>query len=148
MSFTYEIPHGDLPRSDSGLYSASERSYNEWQYGDEASLYSIAEDSREYGSDVFSIAGTEAVPEIPAVVVQSDVQWPEHDLKDDEEEIDGTSHSGVGNLYNRLQHSKVVKLGLTALLLLVAVLAIVAGSPVRSGLQRFVPRRHWRPALV
>lgn len=126
MSFTYEIPHGDLPRSESGLYSSSERSYNDWQYGDEASLYSIAEDSREYGSDVFSVAGTDAVPDVPTLAVQSDIQRVDKDLKE-EEEIDGSSHSAIGNLYHRLQYSKMMKFGLTGLLLLVVVLAIVIG---------------------
>ena len=53
-------------RQDSDLYSFHEPgSYNEWKYGDEASLYSIAEDSREdRESEVPSMAGSVACSSI------------------------------------------------------------------------------------
>lgn len=124
MSFTYEMPHGYQPTSEAELYSCPDRSYSEWQYGDEASLYSIAEDSREYGSDVFSIAGTDAVVDIPTHVVKSEGQWTGKE-EEEEEEIGDSSNSAFRDLFRRLHHSSIMKFGLIGLLLLIAVLVIL-----------------------
>ncbi|GAX23715.1 hypothetical protein FisN_12Hh292 [Fistulifera solaris] len=126
MSLNYEIPHGDRPPS-----------YHNWQYADEASLYSIAEDSRENGSDVFSV--TEAAPEIPAFVMQPDVKWVQEDILKNEEEINGPSHSGMKDVFQRLLRNKWIKLGLAGLLLLVAVLAIAIGVRASNSDTKAVP---------
>ncbi|GAX15012.1 hypothetical protein FisN_12Lh292 [Fistulifera solaris] len=125
MSLNYEIPHGDRPPS-----------YHNWQYADEASLYSIAEDSRENGSDVFSV--TEA-PEIPAFIIQPDVKWVQEDILPKEEEIDGPSHSDMKGGFPRLLRNKWIKLGLAGLLLLVAVLAIAIGVRASNSDTKAVP---------
>ena len=59
MSNLYVVSNVD-GREESDLYSFNDKSYNSWRYGDEASLYSIAEDSREdRASEVPSMAATD-----------------------------------------------------------------------------------------
>jgi hypothetical protein len=130
MSLHYEIPHGDRP-------GQTFPSYHNWQYADEASLYSIAEDSRENGSDVFSV--TEPAPEIPAFVIQPEVKWVQDDALKKEEEIDGTSHSDMKGIFQRMLRNKWIKFGLAGLLLLVAVLAITIGVRASNSDTKAVP---------
>lgn len=125
MSFHHDITPGDLSRSEPELYSSSNQSYNEWQYGDEASLYSIAEDSREYGSDVFSMAGNDAVMDIPTHVVETNVQWVDDDL--DDEEIDSSGNRALGGNVHNLKHGWRMKFGLVGFLFLMAALAVLIG---------------------
>jgi hypothetical protein len=73
-SHLYDMSH--VGREALSEVNSNDDEYNSWQYGDEASLYSIAENSREdRASEVASNAGTDAVSTAGGNKV--DVSWAE-----------------------------------------------------------------------
>lgn len=127
MSHLYVMNSGDAQDS-ADIYSCNDQqSYNSWKYGDEASLYSIAEDSREdRASEVPSVAGTAEDP----TGTQVEVRWAAESQATEETEcINGGSFSNSDESHYRYgDHSSRRKYMIAGcLILLVALLGIVLG---------------------
>lgn len=122
---------------DSELFSYNERSYNSWQYGDEASLYSIAEDSREdRASEVPSMAGTETASSANHAGVAVEMNWVEASG-----ESEGTSGSDSFYCYQHsAQHNSRRKYLVFACVVGIFMIAIVSAVAVSLNKKDEVPR--------
>jgi len=128
MSNLYQISKIETSRQESDIFSYNEKSYNSWQYGDEASLYSIAEDSREdWASEVPSMAGTENASAAPtqSQSVPVDRHWEEEVQQ--EAEIDSSNSSALSEIYYRLQHSARTRFFVGACLVITIIVAVMIG---------------------
>ena len=143
------LPPPVPPRENTYSYNNDQQSYNSWRYGEEASLYSIAEDSRERSEANTTTNGEVPPAMLPPVLSQDeeptqpwdtsievkwvdDAQQPEEALTetpeddDDNETLEEPRRLGPGH------SSRRTRFAAAAIFALLAITAIVLGTALRN----------------